>query len=35
MTRIVERLRELGLAQRCLRLPARYALPAQLRACHT
>ncbi|KAM9584613.1 protein deacetylase HDAC6 [Morphnus guianensis] len=35
VTRIVERLRELGLAQRCLRLPARYALPAQLRACHT
>ncbi|XP_054664615.1 histone deacetylase 6, partial [Grus americana] len=35
VTRIVERLRELGLAQRCLRLPARHALPAQLRACHT
>ncbi|KAM9250287.1 LOW QUALITY PROTEIN: protein deacetylase HDAC6 [Cariama cristata] len=35
VTRIVERLRELGLAQRCLRLPARHALPAQLHACHT
>ncbi|XP_065509369.1 histone deacetylase 6 isoform X2 [Caloenas nicobarica] len=35
LRRILERLEELGLAQRCLRLRARLASVAQLRACHT
>ncbi|XP_054033169.1 histone deacetylase 6 [Dryobates pubescens] len=35
LRRVLERLQELGLAQRCLRLPARAARAEQLRACHT
>ncbi|NWU94260.1 HDAC6 deacetylase, partial [Upupa epops] len=33
--RVMERLQELGLSQRCLRIPARMARREQLRACHT
>ncbi|XP_040399691.1 histone deacetylase 6-like, partial [Cygnus olor] len=35
VARVLQRLTELGLAQRCLRLPARPALRSQLLACHT
>ncbi|XP_062368108.1 histone deacetylase 6 isoform X2 [Cinclus cinclus] len=35
LARVLQRLQELGLAQRCLRVPARLASPQQLRACHT
>ncbi|XP_058684566.1 histone deacetylase 6-like, partial [Poecile atricapillus] len=33
--RVLQRLQELGLAQRCLPLPSRPASPRQLHACHT
>ncbi|XP_056371396.1 histone deacetylase 6 [Oenanthe melanoleuca] len=35
LARVLQRLQELGLAQRCFRLPARPASTRQLRACHT
>ncbi|NWZ74418.1 HDAC6 deacetylase, partial [Acrocephalus arundinaceus] len=35
LSRVLQRLQELGLAQRCLRLPPKPASPQQLHACHT
>ncbi|NXY15632.1 HDAC6 deacetylase, partial [Atrichornis clamosus] len=35
LSRVLQRLQELGLAQRCLRVPPRPASPRELRACHT
>ncbi|NXQ57252.1 HDAC6 deacetylase, partial [Anthoscopus minutus] len=35
LSRVLQRLQELGLAQRCLRVPARAATLQQLHACHT
>ncbi|NWV72640.1 HDAC6 deacetylase, partial [Dasyornis broadbenti] len=35
LSRVLQRLQELGLAQRCLRVPPRPATPQELRACHT
>ncbi|XP_068854352.1 histone deacetylase 6 [Aphelocoma coerulescens] len=35
LSRVLQRLQELGLAQRCLRVPPRPATPRELRACHT
>ncbi|XP_033367458.1 histone deacetylase 6 [Parus major] len=35
LSRVLQRLQELGLAQRCLPLPSRPATPRQLHACHT
>ncbi|NWZ88400.1 HDAC6 deacetylase, partial [Poecile atricapillus] len=35
LSRVLQRLQELGLAQRCLPLPSRPASPRQLHACHT
>ncbi|NXU64190.1 HDAC6 deacetylase, partial [Horornis vulcanius] len=35
LSRVLQRLQELGLAQRCLRVPPKPATPRQLRACHT
>ncbi|NXV54882.1 HDAC6 deacetylase, partial [Molothrus ater] len=35
LPRVLQRLQELGLAQRCLPVPARPASHRQLRACHT